>query len=49
MSWVTEELEGVDLGDQRRNRQLVKIIEDLAGALSYLTLFVVNLTLGVGH
>lgn len=30
MSWVTEELEGVDLGDQRRNRRLVKIIEDLA-------------------
>lgn len=32
MSWVTEELEGVDLGDQRRNRRLVKIIEDLASA-----------------
>jgi hypothetical protein len=29
MSWVAEELWDVDLGDARRNRRLVKIVEDL--------------------
>lgn len=30
MSWVSEELRDVDLGDARRNRRLVEIVEDLA-------------------
>ncbi|MCU0551476.1 MAG: IS4 family transposase [Leptolyngbya sp. Prado105] len=30
MSWVSEELRDVDLGDERRNRRLVQIVEDLA-------------------
>ncbi len=30
MSWAEEELSGADLGDKRRNRRLVKIVEDLA-------------------
>ena len=30
MSWVTEELKYVDLGDKRRNQRLVKIVEDLS-------------------
>lgn len=30
MSWVSEELWDVDLGDVRRNRRLVQIGEDLA-------------------
>lgn len=30
MSWVSEELRDVDLGDARRNRRLVQIVEDLA-------------------
>ena len=30
MSWASEELEKTDLGDERRKRRLVKIIEDLA-------------------
>ncbi|MBD2093753.1 hypothetical protein H6F90_01110 [Trichocoleus sp. FACHB-591] len=29
MNWVAEELWDVDLGDARRNRRLVKIVEDL--------------------
>ncbi|MBW4490646.1 MAG: hypothetical protein KME12_22970, partial [Trichocoleus desertorum ATA4-8-CV12] len=29
MSWVAEELWDLDLGDERRNRRLVKIVEDL--------------------
>ncbi len=28
--WVAEELRFTDLGDARRNRRLVKIVEDLA-------------------
>jgi Transposase DNA-binding len=32
MSWVTEELRDVDLGDVRRNRRLIQIVEDLAGS-----------------
>ena len=30
MSWVSEELKHADLGDKRRNRRLVKIVEDLS-------------------
>ena len=30
MSWAQEELSGADLGDRRRNKRLVKIVEDLA-------------------
>jgi hypothetical protein len=30
MSWASEELAEVDLGDARRNRRLVRIVEDLA-------------------
>jgi hypothetical protein len=30
MSWISEELRDVDLGDERRNRRLVQIVEDLA-------------------
>ena len=30
MSWVSEELKYVDLGDKRRNHRLVKIVEDLS-------------------
>ncbi|MEM7593558.1 MAG: transposase [Cyanobacteria bacterium P01_A01_bin.83] len=30
MSWVSEELKDVDLGDKRRNERLVKIVEDLS-------------------
>ena len=30
MSWVSEELKYVDLGDKRRNQRLVKIVEDLS-------------------
>jgi len=29
MSWAREELANVDLGDVRRNRRLVTIVEDL--------------------
>ncbi len=29
MTWASEELSGADLGDQRRNRRLVAIVEDL--------------------
>ncbi len=29
MSWAEEELKYADLGDQRRNQRLVKIVEDL--------------------
>ncbi len=32
MNWVTEELKYADLGDTRRNKRLVKIVEDLAGS-----------------
>lgn len=32
MSWVAEELRDVDLGDVRRNRRLIQIVEDLAGS-----------------
>jgi hypothetical protein len=32
MSWVTEELRDVNLGDVRRNRRLIQIVEDLAGS-----------------
>ena len=32
MSWVTEELRDLDLGDERRNRRLIQIVEDLAGS-----------------
>ena len=31
MSWAEEELKYADLGDQRRNQRLVKIVEDLIG------------------
>ena len=30
MSWAKEELSGANLGDKRRNKRLVKIVEDLA-------------------
>ena len=30
MSWVAEELAGLELGDVRRNRRLIKLVEDLA-------------------
>lgn len=30
MSWAAQELEGADLGDKRRNRRLIKVVEDLA-------------------
>lgn len=30
MSWVAEELASADLGDVRRNRRLIRVIEDLA-------------------
>jgi hypothetical protein len=30
MSWAAEELKTVDLGDKRRNRRLIKIVEDLS-------------------
>ena len=30
MSWVVEELAGLELGDARRNRRLIKLVEDLA-------------------
>jgi len=30
MSWASEELAAVDLGDKRRNRRLVRIVEDLS-------------------
>ena len=30
MSWAKEELSGADLGDRRRNKRLIKIVEDLA-------------------
>ena len=29
MNWAAEELWDIDLGDARRNRRLVKIVEDL--------------------
>ena len=32
MSWASEELDHADLGDKRRNRRLVKIVEDLAAS-----------------
>ncbi|MEP0919769.1 hypothetical protein NC981_23365 [Leptolyngbya sp. DQ-M1] len=32
MSWVTEEVGDADLGDARRNRRLIQIVEDLAGS-----------------
>ena len=32
MSWASEELASADLGDVRRNRRLVKIVEDLAAS-----------------
>jgi hypothetical protein len=32
MSWVAEELRDVDLGNERRNRRLIQIVEDLAGS-----------------
>ncbi len=30
MSWVAEELRTASLGDKRRNRRLIKIVEDLS-------------------
>jgi hypothetical protein len=33
MSWAAEELSGVSLGDERRNRRLVKIVEDLSAGV----------------
>lgn len=32
MSWASEELDHADLGDKRRNRRLIKIVEDLAAS-----------------
>jgi hypothetical protein len=32
MNWVEEELKAVDLGDKRRDKRLIKIIEDLANS-----------------
>ncbi len=34
MTWAEEELSGADLGDQRRNKRLVKIVEDLTAQQS---------------
>jgi hypothetical protein len=34
MSWAAEELKTVNLGDRRRNRRLIKIVEDL-GAMPH--------------
>lgn len=34
MNWVAEELKYADLGDIRRNKRLVKIVEDLAEMLN---------------
>ncbi|MGB5970605.1 MAG: transposase DNA-binding-containing protein, partial [Spirulinaceae cyanobacterium] len=30
MNWVHEELKHADLGDVRRNKRLIKIVEDLS-------------------
>lgn len=30
MTWAEQELEGADLGDKRRNKRLIKVVEDLA-------------------
>ena len=30
MNWVQEELKHADLGDVRRNKRLIKIVEDLS-------------------
>ncbi|MFB2917229.1 MULTISPECIES: transposase DNA-binding-containing protein, partial [Aerosakkonema] len=30
MSWAAEELKHAELGDKRRNKRLIKIVEDLA-------------------
>jgi hypothetical protein len=32
MSWVSEELEAADLGDLRRTRRLIRVVEDLAAS-----------------
>ena len=32
MSWASRELDHANLGDRRRNRRLVKIVEDLAAS-----------------
>ncbi|MGJ5676893.1 MAG: IS4 family transposase, partial [Nostochopsis sp.] len=34
MSWAAEELKGADLGDKRRNRRLITIVEDLSAQLN---------------
>ncbi len=33
MSWAAEELSGVSLGDERRNRRLVRIVKDLSAGV----------------
>jgi hypothetical protein len=32
MSWASEELDHTNLGDARRNRRLIEIVEDLAAS-----------------
>ncbi|MFB2971823.1 transposase DNA-binding-containing protein, partial [Aerosakkonema sp. BLCC-F183] len=32
MSWAAEELKAAELGDKRRNKRLIKIVEDLASS-----------------
>jgi hypothetical protein len=32
MSWASRELSQANLGDERRNRRLVRIVEDLAAS-----------------
>ena len=32
MSWAAEELKTASLGDKRRNKRLIKIVEDLSGS-----------------
>jgi hypothetical protein len=34
MSWAARELKHANLGDVRRNRRLIKIVEDLSAQLS---------------
>jgi hypothetical protein len=34
MSWAAEELKGANLGDKRRNRRLVKVVECTIGGIA---------------
>ncbi len=48
MNWVTEELKYADLGDTRRNKRLVKIVEDLADQPNVSVISVISYQLSVG-